>query len=205
MALGENMTTPVKTPRRASAKVLPTRRRITERKPEWPGVTSCGRSAVGSASPCQGEGRGFESRRPLSCDKGGGRRPPPLSFVRAVSFVVFRRLSSSFVVFRLRASEDFGQLPSTPGSAHAPRRRQSPIARKHTSTTSMSGIKRGKRDRTDETATKTSVPADRLWPFAPCRVRHTTADGRPTVWCGHSEPLTPVPTGQDTPVPPIPQ
>ena len=25
----------------------------------------CGRSAVGSASPCQGEGRGFESRRPL--------------------------------------------------------------------------------------------------------------------------------------------
>ncbi len=61
------MTTPVKTPRRASAKVLPTRRRITERKPEWPGVTSCGRSAVGSASPCQGEGRGFESRRPLDC------------------------------------------------------------------------------------------------------------------------------------------
>ena len=29
---------------------------------------ACGRSAVGSASPCQGEGRGFESRRPL----GGG-------------------------------------------------------------------------------------------------------------------------------------
>ena len=28
-----------------------------------PGV--CGRSAAGSASPCQGEGRGFESRRPL--------------------------------------------------------------------------------------------------------------------------------------------
>ncbi len=26
----------------------------------------CGRSAVGSASPCQGEGRGFESRRPLA-------------------------------------------------------------------------------------------------------------------------------------------
>src|SRR5439155_6176023 len=29
----------------------------------------CGRSAAGSASPCQGEGRGFESRRPL-----GGRQ-----------------------------------------------------------------------------------------------------------------------------------
>ena len=29
-----------------------------------PSVT-CGRSAAGSASPCQGEGRGFESRRPL--------------------------------------------------------------------------------------------------------------------------------------------
>ena len=27
--------------------------------------SECGRSAVGSASPCQGEGRGFESRRPL--------------------------------------------------------------------------------------------------------------------------------------------
>jgi hypothetical protein len=37
---------------------------------EFPSVTGCtgwqcGRSAVGSASPCQGEGRGFESRRPL--------------------------------------------------------------------------------------------------------------------------------------------
>jgi hypothetical protein len=30
---------------------------------------SCGRGSVGRASPCQGEGRGFESRRPL------GRRP----------------------------------------------------------------------------------------------------------------------------------
>jgi hypothetical protein len=31
-----------------------------------------GRSAAGSASPCQGEGRGFESRRPLG---GAGSRP----------------------------------------------------------------------------------------------------------------------------------
>jgi hypothetical protein len=31
----------------------------------------CGRSAAGSASPCQGEGRGFESRRPLG---GAGSR-----------------------------------------------------------------------------------------------------------------------------------
>ena len=37
--------------------------RITRRRPRAPAV--CGRSAVGSASPCQGEGRGFESRRPL--------------------------------------------------------------------------------------------------------------------------------------------
>ena len=41
---------------------------------KFPSVTgfarkTCGRSAVGSASPCQGEGRGFESRRPL-----GGRQ-----------------------------------------------------------------------------------------------------------------------------------
>src|SRR4029450_9897325 len=27
--------------------------------------TRCGRGSVGRASPCQGEGRGFESRRPL--------------------------------------------------------------------------------------------------------------------------------------------
>ena len=26
----------------------------------------CGRSAVGSAEPCQGSGRGFDPRRPLS-------------------------------------------------------------------------------------------------------------------------------------------
>ncbi len=25
----------------------------------------CGRSSIGRASPCQGEGRGFETRRPL--------------------------------------------------------------------------------------------------------------------------------------------
>ncbi len=31
--------------------------------------TACGRGSAGRASPCQGEGRGFESRRPL------GRRP----------------------------------------------------------------------------------------------------------------------------------
>jgi hypothetical protein len=32
----------------------------------------CGRGSAGRASPCQGEGRGFESRRPLG---GAGRRP----------------------------------------------------------------------------------------------------------------------------------
>jgi hypothetical protein len=28
-------------------------------------MSSCGRSSIGRASPCQGEGRGFETRRPL--------------------------------------------------------------------------------------------------------------------------------------------
>ena len=37
----------------------------------WP---FCGRSAAGSASPCQGEGRGFESRRPLGARR-SHRRP----------------------------------------------------------------------------------------------------------------------------------
>ena len=36
---------------------------------------SCGRSAAGSASPCQGEGRGFESRRPLG-NAGSPQGPP---------------------------------------------------------------------------------------------------------------------------------
>ena len=33
-------------------------------------MAACGRSAAGSASPCQGEGRGFESRRPLGTSTG---------------------------------------------------------------------------------------------------------------------------------------
>ena len=37
----------------------------------WCRWGSCGRGSVGRASPCQGEGRGFESRRPLG---GVGRR-----------------------------------------------------------------------------------------------------------------------------------
>lgn len=37
------------------------------------GQAPCGRGAVGSASPCQGEGRGFETRRPLAC------RPSPMA------------------------------------------------------------------------------------------------------------------------------
>jgi hypothetical protein len=36
-----------------------------------------GRSAVGSASPCQGEGRGFESRRPLGRGAGRSLGMPP--------------------------------------------------------------------------------------------------------------------------------
>ena len=30
-----------------------------------PTLNVCGRSSIGRASPCQGEGRGFETRRPL--------------------------------------------------------------------------------------------------------------------------------------------
>ncbi len=38
---------------------------------------TCGRSAAGSASPCQGEGRGFESRRPLGGTSGPAGPPGP--------------------------------------------------------------------------------------------------------------------------------
>ena len=40
---------------------------------ERPGKRHCGRGSVGRASPCQGEGREFESRRPLG--SGGSSRP----------------------------------------------------------------------------------------------------------------------------------
>ena len=49
----------------------------SERTPTSVGVRhlasagTCGRGSAGRASPCQGEGRGFESRRPLGC---AGRR-----------------------------------------------------------------------------------------------------------------------------------
>jgi hypothetical protein len=39
--------------------------KVLIRRQETKLEAKCGRSAAGSASPCQGEGRGFESRRPL--------------------------------------------------------------------------------------------------------------------------------------------
>jgi hypothetical protein len=39
--------------------------KVLIRRPGTKRGAKCGRSAAGSASPCQGEGRGFESRRPL--------------------------------------------------------------------------------------------------------------------------------------------
>ena len=49
--------------RLGSATVLFARRARSRRRPV--GWLACGRGSVGRASPCQGEGRGFESRRPL--------------------------------------------------------------------------------------------------------------------------------------------
>ncbi len=51
------------------AKVLSIRSAGTRTR-DRPKRRSCGRSAAGSASPCQGEGRGFESRRPLGGTSG---------------------------------------------------------------------------------------------------------------------------------------
>ncbi|MCW2906724.1 MAG: hypothetical protein JWL68_1513 [Actinomycetia bacterium] len=53
-----------------SATVLNARR--DERSAPGSRSRACGRGSVGRASPCQGEGRGFESRRPLG---GAGFRP----------------------------------------------------------------------------------------------------------------------------------
>ena len=57
--------------RRGSAKVL--ERTSVSAGDAWPALHGAvrGRGSVGRASPCQGEGRGFESRRPLG---GAGRR-----------------------------------------------------------------------------------------------------------------------------------
>ena len=58
---------------RGSDKVLTQRRRDPADRPEVSmlGILgpACGRGSAGRASPCQGEGRGFESRRPLSKDR----------------------------------------------------------------------------------------------------------------------------------------
>ena len=51
----------------------------------WQAVAARGRGSVGRASPCQGEGRGFESRRPLGSagSRLASRRPARLSDTRA--------------------------------------------------------------------------------------------------------------------------
>jgi hypothetical protein len=57
--------------RRRSATVLIAREPVPgSARPAQAGLM-CGRGSAGRASPCQGEGRGFESRRPLG---GAGRR-----------------------------------------------------------------------------------------------------------------------------------
>ena len=57
------MNEPEFAPRPGSATVLFARRYGCGGPPA--GWLACGRGSVGRASPCQGEGRGFESRRPL--------------------------------------------------------------------------------------------------------------------------------------------
>src|SRR6266567_4550509 len=58
--------------RRGSATVLIARQPVSGRRVmARSGGPVCGRGSAGRASPCQGEGRGFESRRPLG---GAGRR-----------------------------------------------------------------------------------------------------------------------------------
>jgi hypothetical protein len=56
----------------------------------------CGRGSVGRASPCQGEGRGFESRRPLGDaerrrDQPDGSRVPSRAFSSVASTAVRRK------------------------------------------------------------------------------------------------------------------
>ena len=57
-------------PRVLSRRPAGTTRCESSSKARW---LACGRGSVGRASPCQGEGRGFESRRPLGTS-GAGRQ-----------------------------------------------------------------------------------------------------------------------------------
>ena len=50
--------------------------RLVSLQPSPPYRAACGRGSVGRASPCQGEGRGFESRRPLQPLVDWDFRPP---------------------------------------------------------------------------------------------------------------------------------
>ncbi len=57
--------------------------------------TTCGCSAAGSASPCQGEGRGFESRHPLQDRPRAGPETPILRSVRSRPARLAQRESAS--------------------------------------------------------------------------------------------------------------
>ena len=96
--------------RPGSATVLFARRARSRRRPV--GWLACGRGSVGRASPCQGEGRGFESRRPLG-DAEHRRGQPAVLGIHgepAGCGLIGRRLGS----FRGGVAEWFRQGPAKP-------------------------------------------------------------------------------------------
>ena len=88
---------------------MPARVRCTR---SWYRVLARGRGSAGRASPCQGEGRGFESRRPLHSED-------PLN---EGVFVVFRASPPEFeVVLLLSAAGVHGERST---NRHLVRRRE---------------------------------------------------------------------------------
>ena len=64
-------------------------------------MSNCGRGSAGRASPCQGEGRGFESRRPLqkNIEKGPEQGPFAGSLANYGYAPLTHRLNTSVFVF----------------------------------------------------------------------------------------------------------
>ena len=112
--------TPARLAQRESASLTRKRSLVqSQYRAQKPSGFECGCSAVGSASPCQGEGREFESRHPLSLKRRPtGRRFCVVGVVRRWGSVktrtaVFLPRSGA----KLAVGEGFdGKMPSGEGS-----------------------------------------------------------------------------------------
>ena len=98
----------------------------------WP---TCGRGSAGRASPCQGEGRGFESRRPLQESRRSGaifrvalqsqRRPPHARWANRTGLMV-RPLTERRAAGGTRCRATIPRTGRAPSPGRIPKRRSTP-------------------------------------------------------------------------------